>query len=89
MKHTKGPKPSTPGVHYNGYWFAENHDGYSVHHINGNRRDNRIENLEMIEKSLHAILHNTGRKLSNITKERISKSIIKRNGSCTHKATPR
>lgn len=30
----------------------------SIHHINHNRQDNRIENLQLIGKSAHATLHN-------------------------------
>jgi len=28
-----------------------------VHHINGNRKDNRIENLEIVDRRLHGALH--------------------------------
>lgn len=34
-----------------------------VHHINGNKLDNRIENLKTMTKSEHHILHNRGRKV--------------------------
>lgn len=33
-----------------------------VHHINGDPRDNRIENLEVMTLSDHAKLHHTGRR---------------------------
>lgn len=31
--------------------------GYDVHHINHNRQDNRLENLELIEHKEHSIIH--------------------------------
>ena len=36
-----------------------------VHHINGNKLDNRIENLEVISRSEHSRNHMRGRKLIN------------------------
>jgi hypothetical protein len=35
--------------------------GEIVHHINGDRRDNRPENLEVMSQSRHIWLHNFGR----------------------------
>jgi hypothetical protein len=32
--------------------------GEDVHHINGDRQDNRLENLELLSASEHALLHN-------------------------------
>ncbi len=35
--------------------------GWDIHHINGDKSDNRLENLEIYGKSEHATLFNTGR----------------------------
>jgi len=47
-----------------------------VHHINGDRYDNRIENLEIVSPGDHSKLHNKGRKHSDETKGKVSKSLI-------------
>jgi hypothetical protein len=45
-----------------------------VHHINGNGRDNRIENLKLMTLSQHSKLHmKKGRKLSAETKIKLRK----------------
>ena len=37
-----------------------------VHHVNGNKLDNRIENLLIMSRSDHSSLHNRGSKNKNL-----------------------
>jgi len=39
--------------------------GENVHHINGNKQDNRLENLEVMRTGEHTRLHHTGRSKKN------------------------
>lgn len=47
-----------------------------VHHINGNKKDNRPENLQVLFVSEHSRLENLGKKLSPEHKAKVSKSLI-------------
>lgn len=43
--------------------YGEIPKGYHIHHINGNKLDNRIENLTLISKNIHSKIHSIKHKL--------------------------
>lgn len=49
-----------------------------VHHKDGNKRNNSLENLEILSISEHTSLHMRGRQVSTVTRQRISRTLKKR-----------
>ena len=76
-------KPKHKRSHHNGYvyehiFLAGKYIGRNikksenVHHIDGNKQNNSIENLEIMTRAQHTIHHRTGYKHSEETKNKIA-----------------
>lgn len=50
--------------------YGEIPKGYHIHHINGNKLDNRIENLALISQKEHCYYHSIKNKLGSTSKGR-------------------
>lgn len=48
--------------------------GYDIHHINGDKTDNRIQNLQCVEHRTHMRFHNKNRTNSEETRRKISEA---------------
>lgn len=74
--------PDCPSANKRGYIFEhiavwEKHHncakpiGFCIHHINGKKTDNQIENLTLMTGSEHTTFHNKGTKHSELTRRKI------------------
>ena len=48
--------------------------GCDIHHINENKTDNRIQNLQCVDHKIHSSFHSRGKKVSLETRRKISEA---------------
>ena len=54
-------------------WYGKSlPKGYDIHHLNKNRIDNRIQNLQCVEHKTHTSFHHKGKTISFDTRMKIS-----------------
>ena len=77
-KHKDGYLLCSTGMLHRIIWMVANDsvipDGYEIHHIDGNRTNNSINNLELVESYEHKSEHKKGIPITEEHKRKISES---------------
>ena len=62
---------------YFGDWINDPNDYFHIHHIDGDKLNNCVLNLEPIQPDEHIRIHNIGKKLSDEHKQKISENNVR------------